>query len=95
MHLSATSSIIIDLLLLTDAAEVQDRPEIVRLARRVGKTAVDSGATAIATHAKAVELMAASDTPCSGLTGAVGRLLAESEREIHAATSEEPAAKRR
>lgn len=93
MHLSATSSIIIDLLLLTDAAEVKDRPEIVRLARRVGRTAGDSGATAIATHARAVELMAASGTPCSDLTGAVDRLLAESEREIHAATIDESANK--
>lgn len=84
MPLSASSSIIIDLLLLSDAAEVEDKPEILRLARQVEKTAAESGSTAIAGNARAVELLAARNAACADLSDAVGRLLAESEREIHA-----------
>jgi hypothetical protein len=84
MPLSASSSIIIDLVLLSDAAEVKDKPEILRLARRLEKTASDNGSAAIAGHARAVEVLAARDVACADLAGAVGRLLATSEREIHA-----------
>ncbi|HVI56211.1 MAG TPA: hypothetical protein VM621_14305 [Luteibacter sp.] len=84
MSLSPSSSVIIDLLLLADAALAGDNAEVQRLARRVEKLAQGSGACVIAKQARIVELLATKDTPPAGLAEAIDRLLTESEREIHA-----------
>jgi hypothetical protein len=83
--LSLSSTLIIDLLLLSDAAAAKDHREIRRLARRVEKCAGARRLTAIATHARFVELLAQEGAEHPVLTGAVDRLLCESEREIHTA----------
>lgn len=86
MNLSPSSSVIIDLLLLADAAIAEDKSEVRRLARRVQRLAESSGSPLIATHAREVELLAATDTTALALEEAVDRLLADSERAIHAAS---------
>lgn len=84
MNLSPSSSVIIDLLLLADAAIAEDKTEVRRLARRVQRMAESSGSHLIAKHARDVELLAARDAAAPVLEEAVDRLLADSEREIHA-----------
>jgi len=83
MSLSPSSSIIIDLLLLADAAVAEDKTEVRRLARRIQGVAEHSGSRVIATHARTVELLAVRETAPSALALAVDRLLSVAEREIH------------
>lgn len=83
--LSISSTLIIDLLLLSDATAAMDHREIRRIARRVEKCAATRSLTAIATHARVVELLAQEGADHPVLTGAVDRLLSESEREIQTA----------
>jgi hypothetical protein len=84
MYLSTSSTLIIDLLLLSDAAAARDHQEIRRLARRVEKCAATRCLTVTASHAKVVELLAEEGAAHPTLACAVSRLLCESEREIHA-----------
>ncbi|APG05854.1 hypothetical protein BJI69_19380 [Luteibacter rhizovicinus DSM 16549] len=83
MSLSPSSSIIIDLLLLADAAVAGDKKEVGRLARRIQGVAERSGSRVIATRARTVELLAGEDPTPGELAAAVDRLLSEAEREIH------------
>lgn len=62
----------------------QDKAEVRRLARRVEKMAECRGSRVIAKHARVVEMLAMEDAPIPDLSEAVDRLLAESEREVHA-----------
>ena len=83
MSLSPSSSIIIDLLLIADAAIAEDTAEVRRHARRVQDVAVRSGSPVIATQARTVELLAVRETAPSALALAVDRLISVAEREIH------------
>ena len=84
MRLSTSSSITIDLMLLADAAAVNDEAEVRRLAIRLEATATVKGCGVIATHARTVGRLAADGAAQVCLAHAVSRLLAESERLIHA-----------
>lgn len=83
MSLSPSSSIIIDLLLIADAAIAEDTREVRRLSRRVEDVATKSGLHVIAKHAHIVEMLAKEQTAASELAHAVDRLISEAERAIH------------
>jgi hypothetical protein len=84
MPLSAVSSTVIDLILLTDAVHAQDDEESRRLARRVARIARVSGWPLIARQARAVELLSMLGAPCQHICAAVERLILMTEQQVHA-----------
>ena len=84
MPLSAVSSTVIDLILLTDAVQAQDDEESRRLARRVARIARVSGWPLIARQARAVELLAMLGAPFQHIRAAVERLLLMTEQHLYA-----------
>lgn len=84
MPLSAPSSIVIDLILLTDAVRAEDIEESRRLARRLVRLARESGWSRIARQARAVELLAILGAPLHDVGAAADRLLIMAEQHIHA-----------
>ena len=83
MPLSAASSMVIELVLLTDAVRAKDIEESKRLARRLARTARVSGWPRIARQARAVELLAILDAPLPHVGAAADRLLVMAEQHLH------------
>ena len=83
MQLSAVSSTVIDLILLTDAVHAQDDEESRRLARRLARIARLSGWPLVARQARAVELLAMLGAPFNHIRAAVEQLLLMTEQHIH------------
>lgn len=84
MPLSAASSVVIELVLLTDAVREKDIEESRRHARRIVRLARGSGWPRIARQARAVELLAILDAPLQHVCAAADRLLVMAEQHIHA-----------
>jgi len=83
VSLSPSSSIVIDLLLLSDAVTDGNLSDVRRLARRIHRTAGPTDLPVVASHAREVEALASDGVDGTVLALATCRLLRESEREIH------------
>lgn len=84
MRLSAASSAVISLILLTDAVRAEDNQESRRIARQLARIARDNGWPVIARQARAVELLVILDAPTRNVRAAAGRLVLITEQHIHA-----------
>lgn len=84
MPLSPAPSIVIELVLLTDAVREENIEESRRLARRLVRLASESGWSRVARQARAVELLAILDAPFHHVGAAADRLVIIAEQLIHA-----------
>jgi hypothetical protein len=83
MPLRAASSIVIELVLLTDAVREKDIEESRRLARRFVRLARESGWSRVARQARTVELLAILEAPLHHVGDAADRLVIMAEKLIH------------
>ena len=82
MSLSPASSIVIDLLLMSDAVAEGNVSDVRRLARRIQRTAEPTRFVRVARHARHIEEIASDGVKEEELTSAMRKLLRESEHEI-------------